>query len=188
MDRTLENLAEAAAAGDRRAAARLIEALYARIYAFLRRLARNDADAADLTQRTFARVWQGISTFAGRSTFASWVHSIAYHTYQDWLRSNRRFESRPDDWWTACACAQPAPDEQLARNDSATAVYSLVERLEPALRDSLHLHYYQGLTLEETADALGVATSTIKYRLRQAISELQKQLAEPFRHSTVSPA
>jgi DNA-directed RNA polymerase specialized sigma24 family protein len=40
------------------------------------------------------------------------------------------------------------------------------------------LHYYQELTLQETADAQGVATSTVKYRLRQALAELQKQLNE----------
>jgi DNA-directed RNA polymerase specialized sigma24 family protein len=39
------------------------------------------------------------------------------------------------------------------------------------------LHYYQALTLQETADAMGVATSTVKYRLRQALAELQRKLA-----------
>jgi len=46
----------------------------------------------------------------------------------------------------------------------------------------VQLHYYQELTLQETADALSVATSTVKYRLRQAVAELQKRLAvEPAR-------
>ena len=45
------------------------------------------------------------------------------------------------------------------------------------LRETIHLHYYQGLTLQETADAMGVATSTVKYRQRQALSELQQKLA-----------
>jgi DNA-directed RNA polymerase specialized sigma24 family protein len=51
-----------------------------------------------------------------------------------------------------------------------------VDRLTPELRDSVHLHYYQELTLEETAWVMNVATSTVKYRLRQAITELEKQL------------
>lgn len=52
-----------------------------------------------------------------------------------------------------------------------------VDRLETDLRHTVHLHYYQGLTLQETADAQGVATSTVKYRLRQALAELQKSFA-----------
>jgi RNA polymerase sigma-70 factor (ECF subfamily) len=77
MESDANQLAETARCGDRAAAAKLIELFYERIYAFLRRLAANDADAADLTQRTFGRVWQALPTFAGRSSVSSWMHSIA---------------------------------------------------------------------------------------------------------------
>ena len=83
------------------AAVEIIEHFYERIYAFLRRLTGKDADAADLTQRTFARVQQSLSSFAGLSSVSSWVHSIAYHTYVDWRRVQRGNESRPDEWWEA---------------------------------------------------------------------------------------
>src|SRR5262245_32262311 len=101
-------LAEAARRGDKAAATRLIELFYERIYAFLRRLAGNDADAADLTQRTFGRVWQALSTFAGRSSFSSWVHGIAHHVYVDWRRTNRFIEPRSEQWWNARIAGGPA--------------------------------------------------------------------------------
>jgi RNA polymerase sigma-70 factor, ECF subfamily len=63
--------------GEQAAAVDLIDLFYERIYAFLRRLCFNDADAADLTQRTFGRVWQALPTFSGRSLVGSWIHSIA---------------------------------------------------------------------------------------------------------------
>src|SRR5258708_7941902 len=88
----------------------LIELFYERIYGFLRRLTANDADAADLTQRTFSKVWQKLPTFAGRSSPSSWIHSIAYHLYVDWRRSDRRTEVRPDAWWAACPAPESAPD------------------------------------------------------------------------------
>jgi hypothetical protein len=46
--------------GEKPSATEVIELFYERIYALLRRLSGNDADAADLTQRTFARVWQAL--------------------------------------------------------------------------------------------------------------------------------
>jgi RNA polymerase sigma-70 factor, ECF subfamily len=155
----------------------LIEIYYERIYAFVRRLAGNDADAADLTQRTFGRVQQALSAFAGRSSVSSWIHSIAYHLYVDWRRANQRLEPRPDEWWQARSSEEPSPDEVVARDDLAKALYGSVDQLEPELRDCIHLHYYQGLTLQETADATEVAASTVKYRLRQALVKLQKQLS-----------
>jgi RNA polymerase sigma-70 factor, ECF subfamily len=182
-------LAEAARRGDQAAATRLIELFYERIYAFLRRLAGNDADAADLTQHTFSRVWQSLPSFAGRSSFSCWIHGIAHHVYVDWRRADRRIESRSDEWWNACATREPSPAELASRTDLAATLFASVDNLERDQRETVHLHYYQELTLQETADAMGIATSTVKYRLRQALAELQKQLSDnrmPIRPSSAS--
>jgi RNA polymerase sigma-70 factor (ECF subfamily) len=168
----------AACQGDRAAAVELVEAFYERIYAFLRRLAGNDADAADLTQRTFARVWKALPTFEGKSAVSSWMHGIAYHVYVDWRRVERHGEPRSDEWWSARSTDAVGPDELLARTDLSGVVFAAVDRLAVELRETVHLHYYQELTLQETAEALGVATSTVKYRLRLALTQLQKTLNE----------
>ena len=177
MEPDANQLVETACRGDRAAAIELIELFYERIYAFLRRLAANDADAADLTQRTFGRVWQALPTFAGRSSVSSWMHSIAYHVYVDWRRADRRAEPRSDQWWATRPAPEASPAEIVAHTDMAAALYGSVDALEPDLRHTVQLHYYQALTLQETADAMGVATSTVKYRLRQALAELQRKLA-----------
>jgi RNA polymerase sigma-70 factor (ECF subfamily) len=178
MEPDSKRLMETIRRGDPRAAVELIDLFYERIYAFLRRLSSHDSDAADLTQRTFGRVWQALPSYAGRSSVSSWIHGIAYHVYVDWVRRERRNEARSDEWWTSRAANTPGPDELVARADLATALYTSVDALEPDLRDTIHLHYFQELTLEETADALGVATSTVKYRQRQALTVLQKKLAQ----------
>jgi len=187
MEPDANQLVERARGGDRAAAAELIEFFYARIYAFLRRLAANDADAADLTQRTFSRMWQALPTFAGRSSVGSWVHSIAHHVYVDWRRADRHTEPRSSEWWAARPSQEALPDEIAAHRDMAATVYGSVDELEPDLRHTVQLHYYQDLTLQETADAMGVATSTVKYRLRQALAELQRKLAAK-RTPLTSPA
>lgn len=189
MDETdLNSLVEAAQRGERPAATQLIELSYARIYAFLRRYTGHDVDAADLTQRTFSRAWQALPTFARKSSFHSWLHGIAHHVYVDWRRGQGRLEARPVEWWEDCVATEPSPAEASQQADLATAVFMRVDGLSPELRATVHLHYYQELTLQETADALGVATSTVKYRLRQALTELQKQLGESASLSAVKPS
>ncbi len=180
MESEIAQLVENARRGDKAAANRLIELFYERVYAFLRRLAANDADAADLTQRTFAKVWQSLPTFAGRSSFSSWIHGIAHHVCVDWRRVNHRSEPRSDDWWAERVSGEPLPDDTAARVDLAAQLYACVDTLEADVRATIHLHYYQELTLQETADALGIATSTVKYRLRQALTELQKNATDDF--------
>jgi RNA polymerase sigma-70 factor (ECF subfamily) len=166
----------AAQAGDRDAADRLIEEFHKRIYAFLRRLTGNDSDAEDLTQRTFARVWSSLNTFAGLSSVSSWIHGIAYHVYLDWRRTSRRDEPQTDEWWATTPSNDPTPSELVESTDLACALYAAVDRLDPELRSTIHLRYYQGLTLQETADALGTAISTVKYRLSNALDKLQAAL------------
>src|ERR1035441_9729870 len=126
MEPDAHQLVERARCGDGAAATELISLFYERIYAFLRRLTANDADAADLTQRTFARVWQALPTFEGRSSVASWIHSIAYHAYVDWHRADRHHEPRSNQWWAARPAADSQPDEIVAYTDMAATVYSTV--------------------------------------------------------------
>jgi DNA-directed RNA polymerase specialized sigma24 family protein len=108
------------------------ELFYERIY-FSPRLAANDADAADLTQRTFSRVWQALPTFAGRSSVASWIHSIAHHVYVDWRRANHRTESRQDEWWLACAATDSRPTKLLPVRPGRSA-FAAVDRQSRSAR------------------------------------------------------
>lgn len=186
MQTDAHKLVEAACQGDSNAITDLIDLFYGKVYAFLRRLSGSDPDAADLTQRTFTKVWEGLSRYAGNSSLSSWVHSIAYHTYVDWRRSTGRTENRSPEWWCDRVCHSPGPDEVTSNKDLASALYASVDSLEPDLRETVHLHYYQELTLQETADAMGLATSTVKYRLRQALSELERKM-NPERASITSP-
>lgn len=183
MKSEAQELVERICQGERVASVDLIDLFYERIYAFLRRLCGDQTEAADLTQRTFGRVWEALPSFSGRSSVGSWIHSIAYHTYVDWRRANQRIERRSPEWWAECVSTEPAPDEVASRNDLAATVYAAVDRLAPELRDTVHLHYYQELTIQETAAAMEVATSTVKYRLRQALEELEAKVT-----STKSPA
>ena len=137
MESQTDQLVENARRGDTAAANQLIEMFYERIYAFLRRLAANDADAADLTQRTFARVWQSLPTFAGRSSFGSWVHGIAHHVYVDWRRANHRNEPLSEAWWAEQVSIEPLPDAALARSDLAVQLYACVDALDADVRDTI---------------------------------------------------
>jgi RNA polymerase sigma-70 factor (ECF subfamily) len=179
MSDRAEQLCARAKDGDLDAASELVTQFYARIFAWFRRLTGHDADAADLTQKTFCKVWIGLESFQGRSSFSTWLHGVGHHVYLDWLRQRRPTEQPTEGWWQARAAEGPSPFEDAAERDAAFLLYASVEELDADARQSVHLHYYQGLSLAETAGALGVATSTVKYRLRQALDSLRARIAEP---------
>ena len=82
-ERTDRELLDGIRAGRRDDCAGLIHDHYQAIYRFLLHLTRGAAEAEDLTQETFATVWEKIGSFAGRSTLRTWLHRIAYGKFVD---------------------------------------------------------------------------------------------------------
>jgi len=171
-------LCERAQNGDVAAASELVTLFYQRIFGYLRRLSGNDDDAADLTQKTFARTWQSLASYQRRSSFSTWLHGIAHHVYLDWRRKRTLGDSQTDEWWATQAADSPSPFENTAERELAHQLYRWVDELDEEKKQTVHLHYYQNLPLSETAEALGVAVSTVKYRLREALAFLRTRSAE----------
>jgi RNA polymerase sigma-70 factor (ECF subfamily) len=160
--------------GDRAAAFALIDAHYRPLYQYLRRLCGSRQDAEDLTQDTFAKVWSSLASYRADFRFSTWIHTIGYRVYIDWRREQKSAGRLPDAWWHE-SDAGVDPYKEEADRQWAESLYEAVERLDEEKRLVVHLHYYQGLSLRETSQVLNVATSTVKYRLREVMKILRSE-------------
>jgi RNA polymerase sigma-70 factor (ECF subfamily) len=177
MDSRIKSLCRRAKKADKDAACELLKIYYADIFAYLRRLCGNKADGEDLTQETFVKVWSSLDGFKGRSKFSTWLYRIAHNTYIDWQRRNTtRIQSTTDQWWLDCIDKNPGPLANAAERQLAQRLYEVVDQLDEDKKHTVHLHYYQGLSLKETAKVLGIATSTVKYRLREVFRILRTKM------------
>ncbi len=177
MDSPTRKLLKRARKADTHAASELLRIYYEDVYSYLRRLCGSQADAEDLTQQTFLKVWSSLDRFRGRSRFSTWLYRIAYNCYIDWQRRNRsNIQSNTDQWWLEWADSKPGPAEKLAQRQLSQRLYEAVDQLDDDKKQTVHLHYYQGLSLRETAKVLGVATSTVKYRLREVLKSLKAEV------------
>jgi RNA polymerase sigma-70 factor (ECF subfamily) len=64
----------------------------------------------------------------------------------------------------------------VADRQTAQRLYEAVDQLDEDRRHVVHLHYYQGLSIRQTAEVLNVATSTVKYRLREVLRILRTRI------------
>ena len=173
----IKNLCKRAKKGSKEAACELLRIHYADIFAYLRRLCGSQQDAEDLTQETFLKVWSALAGFKGRSSFSTWLHRIAYNTYVDWQRGRpTQTQSVSDDPWQELADTNPLPFANAVERQMAKRLYKAVDKLNDGRRHVVHLHYYQGLSLRETAKVLNISTSTVKYRLREVFKILRNQI------------
>ncbi len=174
MNTRIKTLCRRAKKADKDAVCELLKIYYAEVYAYLRRLCGSRDDAEDLTQQTFLKAWSSLDGFAGRSKFSTWLYRIAHNTYLDWLRKNAAgTQSRPDQWWQECIDQNPGPFANLAKTQLAQCLYEVVDQIDEDKKHVVHLHYYQGLSIRETAKVLNIATSTVKYRLREVFKALR---------------
>ncbi|MBN2182377.1 MAG: RNA polymerase sigma factor [Sedimentisphaerales bacterium] len=178
MDSRIKHLCTRLKKADKTAASELLQIYYKDIYAYLRRLCGSRQDAEDLTQQTFLKVWASFESFAGRSKFSTWLYRIAHNILIDWQRNNSAHaQSRQEQWWGECIDQNPGPFANAAGNQLAQQLYQAVEQLNDDKKHVVHLHYYQGLSIRETAKVLGIATSTVKYRLREVFKILKSKVS-----------
>jgi RNA polymerase sigma-70 factor, ECF subfamily len=172
--------------GRREACARLIQQHYQAVYRFLLHLARDAAEAEDLTQETFAAAWEKIAAFEGRSALATWLHRIAYGKFVDARRADRRSTALAERLWERGSAAPPDPLEAAMQDDEARKLRAALQGVEPADRVLLVLHYLQGLSYREMADVMGEPAGTIKWRTSLALGRMRDLLTTEESHVPTS--
>lgn len=168
----------AAQGGDRSAMDVLLRRHHERIWAVCRRLAGNDADAADATQEALLLIVRRIGTFDGRSQFTTWAHRVATNACIDELRrrTRRATDPLPDDD-PEHGRATPDPGVEVAHAvaqrmeiDAALATLSEEFRAPLVLRD-LGGHDYA-----QIAAILDIPAGTVRSRIARARARLAELL------------
>lgn len=164
-------------AGDHEACVELIGQFHAPIYRLLAHLCRDAHLAEDLTQETFLSAWTKIGGFNVASSLNTWLHTIAYRKFIDVHRRHERTITTKGDASVDQAQSKlPTPYETALTSDEKRRLYRALDRLKPAERDVVVLHYLQGLSYEDLAVIVEEPTGTVKWRTRQAIEHLRTAL------------
>ena len=156
----------------------LYRALSGNVYAYVQRRVGNSADADSIVVDTFHEVWHKAGHFAGNSQVKSWIIGIARHKMLDLLRKQKsQASSDIDDYAEVLEDHRPAPLEQLAEQQQAAWVASCMDKLPTEQRDSLHLFFYEGMSLAEIAAVQNCPDNTIKTRLFHAKRKIKDCLS-----------
>ncbi len=135
------------------------------------------AEAEEVLQTAYLKILSGQARFQERSSFGTWVFSViritASETRRRWARRIRALE----EWWSWPPPQRP-PDaeEQLRRTELGGRVRKLLEGLSARQRDVLHLVFYQELTLEETASALGISVGSARVHYHRGKQALRNRI------------
>ena len=158
-----------------RAFERLLAAYRGRVYRLALGFVREPADAEDLAQEAFVRLWRALPLYDGRASFSTWLYVIARNAC---LNEVRRRGLRPttaldEDAEPAAGTAMAPPvDERL---DCET----LVEALPEPQRRIVRLFYLEERSYEQVAAMLDMPINTVRSHLHRARKRLAAQMAPP---------
>lgn len=180
-------LARLCAAHDEAALRHVITANNQRLFRAAWSILKNRWDAEDVVQAAYLKAFDRIGDFAGRSALSTWLTRIAVNEALGRLRSNRRrrvhleaegvsvLESYRENLMRG---SQPAaPDETMAREQLRQILERAVAALPDNFRAVFVLRDVEGLSVDETSEALEIPPATVKTRLLRARRKLQEALA-----------
>ncbi|MBK9344451.1 MAG: sigma-70 family RNA polymerase sigma factor [Dehalococcoidia bacterium] len=177
-------LVRQAQGGDREAFAQLYDRYFERIYDFVRRTLRNEADAADVTQEVFIKAMASISTLSNPGVFKSWLFTVARNLSISRIRGARQVLSldyaETDEPEATLSELVPdtdiagAPEEAAERAELAAMVWAVAAGLDARQYTVLDLSVRQELDAAEMAEVLGVTRNNayvMVNRTKAAFSE-----------------
>jgi RNA polymerase sigma factor (sigma-70 family) len=155
----------------------------ARVFRLAYRLTGNRADAEDLTQEVFVRVFRSFESFDWSRTrpgsVEAWLHRITTNLFLDSARrrSRIRFDPIAEGIDTKAPLRVAASDRRVMDSLFDPDVEAALTALNPELRAAVVLCDVEGLSYEEIARVLGVRMGTVRSRIHRGRAQLRKALA-----------
>ncbi|MCA1594251.1 MAG: sigma-70 family RNA polymerase sigma factor [Acidobacteria bacterium] len=163
--------------GDRDAFRLLFERHRDRVYSVaLYFFGGDEATACDVTQQVFLKLFTKIEQFQGESEFTTWLYRMATNACLDEQRKRRRFLPFGDVERVRETGGRRAQEDNFAKAEVADCVKVAIAALRPKLRVAILLKYFEELSYEEIAQALGCSKGTVASRLNRGHKALARQL------------
>jgi len=181
---------DALKSGDRDEFARLVDAYSGPIYRLAMKMLGDGQDAEDVLQNTFLNAFKHIRSFEGRSTLATWLYRIAANEALMMIRKQRPETTLTDtsleddegedyspvqfvDW----CCL---PEDELLSSEARSRLDRAIQRLPERLRIVFILRDLEGLSIQETSQALDLSQTAVKTCLLRARLNLREQLSSYY--------
>jgi RNA polymerase sigma-70 factor (ECF subfamily) len=167
------DLIRAVRAGDRKAREILVDRYLNSVFAIAMRIIGNPADAEDLTQDTFMRVFERLDQYNADGPFKSWILKIAANLAISHLRSHRREKLFLK---TAYATSNEPSATPPATSDNSRELQELLGRLDENERAAIVLFHFQEMSYTEAAEAMNAPINTVRTLLHRGRSRLRELL------------
>lgn len=177
--------------GDMSAYDALVTRHRGKIYAMIRNMIHQEADAWDISQEVFIKAWHALPKFEAKARFSTWLYRIAHNAVYDWTRK-RKIESvgelndeifereRIDSSSFTTPTGGESPATLMSHGELRVKIQTALGKLSAEHREVVLLKDVQGLSYKEIADAMSSTLGTVMSRLFYARQKLQALLKDEY--------
>jgi RNA polymerase sigma-70 factor (ECF subfamily) len=189
VDDELE-LVNRARQGDTASFSTLLRRYEGKIFRLAMNITQNREDAEDVLQESFLKAYEHLDQFLGNSKFYTWIVRIAVNQALMKLRKRRsdravsldeQIDTGEDTVVREIAAWDPDPEQRYSREELHTILATVIDELAPIYRTVFTLRDVDGLSTEETAEALDLSVPAVKSRLLRARLQLRDKLTRFFK-------
>ena len=178
-----EELCSRIAARDADAFELMVDRHQARAYRLAASILGNEADARDVSQDAFIRLYESAGSFDGRSRFSTWFYRILVNLCIDNQRRNKWWRrlvplaspgDDPEEHGVDPPSSEPGPESVAMLAESISRLRPALARLSPQQRAAILLQTQEGVTSREIAAVLKCSENTARVHVHRAIAQLKK--------------
>lgn len=171
-------LVDRARAGDRDAIGGIYDLYLTAVYRYVLARVNGPNEAEDITEEVFLKVIEYIGRFEWQENvpFSAWLYRIAKNQI---ISHHRKHGGRPQNVSTDdidVEDAQPGPESLVEQKMTTREVFEACEHLSKPQREIIAMRFGAGMSVKETAEALGKSENNVKVQQHKAIAKLQKLL------------
>ncbi len=163
----------------------LIQPYERSVYSMALSMLQNEADAEDAAQEAFLKAFRNLGKFRGEAKFSTWLISITLNEARSRLRQKKTAKTESLDELNEGGQVSPAllrdwreiPSEVLERREVRVMLQHAITDLPLIYREIFLLRYFEELSVNPSAEVLGISVAAAKVRLHRARMMLQKKLA-----------
>ncbi len=184
------DLVSRAREGDKGAFSSLLRRYDGKIFRLAMNITQNREDAEDVLQEAFLKAYEHLDQFQGNSKFYTWIVRIAVNQALMKLRKRKsdravsldeQIDTGEDTVVREIASWDPDPEVRYSRDELRTILNGAINELAPIYRTVFTLRDVDGLSTEETAEALDLSVPAVKSRLLRARLQLRDRLTRFFK-------
>lgn len=185
-DAIQERLLEGLQAGHEDAYETLLSRFEHPIYNLVLRLLNDPADANDVVQEVFLKVFRNVGSFRGQSSLKTWIYRIAVneaYNHRRWFSRHRKQEVglEPDEEGSVSlrdSLSDPgrSPYDWALNEERHTIIEDALKEVNPAFRAAVVLRDIDDLSYEEIAEIMQISMGTVKSRIMRGRESLRKSL------------